>query len=385
MEKTTLDPERQEKAKEYARIHRRLFLVDMAWNGIYAFAWLLTGWSIGLKTYLLNLTTNIWIVVAGFVAVYGGIMAVLSLPLSYYSDFILPHRYEISNETIKGWISDRIKGLLISIPIGLIVIEIIYAVLRAYPQTWWLWAAGFLLLFTVILANLAPVLIAPIFNKYVPLGEEHAELAERLVRLAVRAGTKVQGVYKFDMSRRTKTANAGLTGIGNTRRIVLGDTMIDEFETDEIETVLAHELGHHVHKDIPVGIMINSVITLGGLYLASLGLNWGVGFFGFESSADIAALPLFTLVVGLYGFITMPLANVYSRWRERKADQYALEATNQGEAYASALIRMANQNLAEVDPEPWVEFFLHSHPALYKRIEMAKVYMITNNSNQQLQ
>jgi len=231
-----------------------------------------------------------------------------------------------------------------------------------------------LLFFNVILANLAPVLLLPLFYKFVPLEEDHDDLVTRLINLAEQAGTRVRGVYKFDMSRRTKAANAAITGLGNTRRIILGDTLIDEFTDDEIETVLAHELGHQVHHDIPIGIVVESVITLGGLYLASLVLQWGVVAFGFESVSDIAALPLFVLVIGIYGLLTMPLGNAYSRQQERRADEYALQTTGKGAAYASALTRLANQNLAEADPEPWVEKLLFSHPALSERIAMAKNY-----------
>jgi STE24 endopeptidase len=176
------------------------------------------------------------------------------------------------------------------------------------------------------------------------------------------------------MSRRTKAANAAIAGLGNTRRIILGDTLINEFTSDEIETVLAHELGHQVHRDIPIGILVDSVITLGGLYLASLVLEWGVVVFGFESISDVAAMPLLALVVGVYGLVTMPLENAYSRQRERRADEYALKLTGKGTAYASALTRLANQNLADADPEAWVEILLYSHPALNKRIAMAEDY-----------
>jgi len=193
----------------------------------------------------------------------------------------------------------------------------------------------------------------------------------------------VRGVYKFDMSSRTKAANAALTGLGNTRRILLGDTLIAEFTTEEIETVLAHELAHHVHKDIPIGILIESFTTLIGFYLASLALNWGVGVLGFQGPSDIAAMPLLMLVLGAYGLITMPLGNAFSRWRERRADQYALRTTAKGAAYASALIRLANQNLADADPEPWVEWLLYSHPSLGKRIRMAQssAQQMTNKLN----
>jgi STE24 endopeptidase len=372
MTEVTLDPGKQEQAREYAHIRRRMLVGDIALAGVYVVIWLVSGWSIDLRNYLLSLTTNEWLVVAGFVLVFGGIYFLIDLPLSYYSGYILPHRYELSNQSLIDWIIDTFKGVLVGGVLGLIVIEIIYFVLRISPDLWWFWAGLLLLFFNVILVNLAPVLLLPLFYKFVPLGEDHDHLVTRLINLAEQAGTRVRGVYKFDMSRRTKAANAAITGLGNTRRIILGDTLINEFTDDEIETVLAHELGHQVHHDIPIGIIVESVITLGGLYLASLVLQWGVVVFSFESVSDIAALPLFVLVLGIYGLVTMPLGNAYSRQRERRADEYALQATGKGAAYASALTRLANQNLAEADPEPWVEKLLYSHPALSERIAMAK-------------
>ncbi|MEA3351608.1 MAG: M48 family metallopeptidase [Chloroflexota bacterium] len=367
-----LNPQRQKKAKEYAKINRRFMILDLIIGIAFLLAWLLFDWSMELRNWTLILTTNNWLGIAAFGAVFGAAFYVINLPLSYYTGYIIPHRYEMSNQTIRGWLEDQVKSLLISIILGGLLLEIIYAVLRAAPETWWLWVGGIMLLFNVVLANLAPVLIFPLFYDFSPLGEEHADLAARLVQLAEQAGTHIKGVFKFDMSRRSKAANAGLTGLGSTRRIILGDTLLDEFSADEIETILAHELGHHVNKDIPIGMAIQTALTLGGLYLASLVLDWGVGYFGFYSVADIAALPLFGLVMGAYGLVTMPLGNGYSRWRERLADAYALKVTGKGEAYASALTRLADQNLADADPELWIEWLLHSHPALSKRIAMAK-------------
>ena len=374
MSEINIDPQRQEQAKRYARTNRRLMLLDLAIGAIYTLAWLLAGWSAALQTAISTWSSNPWLQVAVFAAIFGGIYTLINLPLSYYSGFILPHRFGMSNETASGWAVDQLKSLAVGVVLGGILIEVIYAVLRLSPDWWWLWVAGILLVFTVLLANLAPVVLMPIFYKFVPLGEEHADLVERLLRLAERAHTQVRGVFTFDMSRRTKAANAALTGLGNTRRIILGDTLIAEFTPAEIETVLAHELGHHAHKDIPVGIVLESVMTLVGLYLASLGLSWGVTYFGFSSVADVAAMPLLILVMGAYGLVTMPLGNAFSRWRERRADEYALRITENGSAYASALARLANQNLAEADPEPWVELLLYSHPSLKRRIAMAQAF-----------
>ncbi len=368
---TTLDPEKQKQAKQYARIRRRLWLVDTVFSALYFLAWIFFGWAISLREALSNLTTNQWLLVPLFVAIFGGILFVLNLPLSYYSGFVLPHRFGQSNQTLKGWVTDQVKGLAIGLPLGLIVIELMYLALRTAGELWWLWAAGGLLVFNVLLINLAPILIMPLFNKYVPLGEEHKDLADRLLKLAERANTKVRGVFKFDMSKRTKSANAALTGIGNTRRIIMGDTLINEFSPDEVETVLAHELGHHVNRDIPVLVTFGILSTTLGLYLASLGLNWAIDQFGFLSPADVAALPALALIFGAYDLLTMPLNNAVSRWRENMADDYALNSTGKNEAFASAFTRLANQNLGDVDPEKWVVFMFYSHPPLGERIAKA--------------
>ena len=378
MDYQTLDPQRQQQAKQYAKIRRQFMLLDLALGAVMLLIWLLAGWSFLLRDWIFSWTKNQWLAVVVFGSVFGAVFSLLDLPLSYYTGYVLPHRYQQSNQTLKGWWGDLIKSLLLSAVIGGFLLEVLYLILRTASYTWWLWTAGFLLLFNVILTNLAPVLLFPIFYKFLPLDEEHLDLQERLISLAEKAGTNVAGVYKFDMSRRTKAANAGLTGLGNTRRIILGDTLLEEFSTDEIETVLAHELGHHANHDIPLGMAVQTVITLGGLYLTSRGLSWGITRFGFESISDIAALPLFGLFLGLFGLITMPLSNGFSRWREQLADEFALQLTGKGFSFASALTRLSNQNLAEVDPEPWIEFFLHSHPALEKRILMAQSYKPEN-------
>ncbi len=375
METTEIDPERQKKAKEYARLSRRLMVVDLVVGGVYTIAWLVFGWSLSLRDSLAGITSSPLGLVALYAIIFGGVYLALNLPLAYYSEYILPHHYGLSTQSLGGWVGDQIKGLLISGALGLIILEIIYSILRAAPDTWWIWASIIMIVFTVLLAQLAPVLLMPLFNKFVPLGEEHADLAERLIRLAERVNTRVQGVYTFDMSRRTKAANAALTGLGGTRRIILGDTLISEFTPDEIETVLAHELGHQVNHDIWIMIVIQSALTAGGLFLASLGLRWGASAFGLPGPSDVAAFPVFALVIGLFGLVTMPLGNMLTRWRERKADEFALRLTGKAKDFASALTRLANQNLSDVDPEPWVEFLLYSHPALSKRIAMAEAYL----------
>ena len=150
------------------------------------------------------------------------------------------------------------------------------------------------------------------------------------------------------------------------------DTLLADYTAEEIETILAHELAHHTHRDVPIGIAVSVVETLIGLWLAGQVLSAGVAAFGFRDAADMAAFPLLVLILSLFGLIIMPLENAYSRWRERRADAYAIRATGNPRAFAHAMTRLANQNLAEAEPEAWVEFLLYSHPPIYKRIRMAE-------------
>jgi STE24 endopeptidase len=367
----TIDPARQAKAKEYARLHRRLFFVELAIDAVLTVAWLAFGWAAGLKIALFQVTTNDWLLVPAFAIVFFLSFQILELPLAYYSEFVLPHRYDQSNQSFAGWVKDQLLSAALIALIGLPVLEVVYWLLRVTGTSWWLWAAAGYVVFVVLISGLAPVVILPLFNKFVPLGPDHADLIERLKRLAEQSGTRVSGVFRFDMSQRTKAANAALTGIGRTRRIILGDTLLAEFTPDEVESVIAHELGHQVHRDIPIGIFVSSVITLLGLFIASLALSGGARALGFSGPADVGALPLLALTFGVFGLLTLPLNNAYSRWREVRADAYALEATQNPSAFAGAMTRLANQNLADADPEPWVVFLLYSHPPIRERLAMA--------------
>lgn len=367
-----LNPRRQRLAKEYARTQRRLGLAETLLSSAYIGVWLATGLAVALGSYLAGLQN--WVRIAALGAAIVAPLYVVTLPLAFYRGYKLPHKYEQGNQTVRDWWMDQLKALLISMLLGGFVLELLYWLLAWQPLTWWLWLGAALLLFNVLLTNLAPLVIVPIFFKLQPLGAEFGHLQQRLLALAAHAKARVRGVYTLNLSSRTKGANAALMGLGNTRRIVLGDTLLQEFTADEIETVMAHELGHHVNRDIPSGIVISSVLMLGGLYLAHLALQAGTQRLGYLDPADPITLPLLAAVLGIYQLLTGPLENAYSRWRERRADVYALQATANGSAYASALTRLANQNLSEVDPPLLVEALLYSHPALKSRIALALAF-----------
>lgn len=368
-----LDTFRQKQAKEYARLRRRLFLFDLFLAGSYTLAFFLTGFSIYLKESVLAISPDYYLALALYFATFAIGYGILQLPLEYYGGFLLPHRYRLSTQKLFGWVKDQIKGGILGLVLGTILIESIYLAINISPQWWWLLGGILLWFFTTVLAILGPLIILPIFWRLTPLPDP--ELVKRLEDLARRAGSKVQGVFTIDLSQRTTAANAALLGLGKTRRIVLGDTLYKDYTHDEIETILAHELGHHVHGDIPRGIVFQSLLTFGGLFLSQQVLNWGVTFFGFSGPEDIAAFPILALVLGGFMVITIPLGNTYSRARERAADEYALRNTGKAAAFMAAMTKLANQNLAEADPEPWAEFLLYSHPPIKKRLEHGRRFL----------
>lgn len=372
MAETVLDPERQRKAKEYARIRHRLLVADLALAAVYVLVLLLSGLSAWFKARLLFVTTQPLGVIALYFLAFSIVYGLLDFPLSYYGGYVLPHRYGLSTQSLRGWLADQAKGAALGLGIGLVAVEVMYYLLRAFPSIWWLLTGILFLFFTIVLANLAPLLIVPLFFKFRPL--EDKELVSRLISLAEKAGTRVRGVFTIDLSAKTTAANAALMGLGNTRRIVLGDTLMEEYDADEIETILAHELGHHVQGDVWRGIAVQTALTLVGLFLADCLLRWGVATFAFEGLADVAAFPLVAMAMGGLAVLSMPLANAYSRWREGLADQFSLEMTGKPQAFISSMTKLANQNLAEAEPEPWAEFLLYSHPAIGKRIQRAQSF-----------
>src|SRR6266446_7138440 len=297
---------------------------------------------------------------------------ILGLGMDYYS-FRLEHRYQLSNQKLRAWIWDEAKGFLLSVIVAGLLVELLYFIIREFPQYWWLIAwLGFLGV-TVLLAQLAPVVLFPIFYKFEPLQDE--ELKLRLVRLGERAGTRVRGVYKWHLSEKSKKANAALTGLGGTRRIILADTLLNNYSPDEIEAVFAHELGHHVYRHILKGIAVHAGVTFVGFWAANWALHYAVDrLHMFETLSDFANLPLLVLVTMLLSFLLLPALNAYSRFNERQADRYAFQSIARVGPFISSMNKLADQNLAERAPSRWVEWFFHSHPAISKRVQAAETW-----------
>jgi STE24 endopeptidase len=369
MPELELDPRRQEKASEYARLRHYLFFIDLALGVVFLLVILFSGLSSGLRNLLdFPLPARVALYFLVLILSYGA----LTFPLNIYSGFILPHRYGLSNQGLRSWFADELKGLLLAFTLGVALLIVIYLFLDAFPSAWWLLAFALVVLVSVILTRLAPVLVLPLFFKVVPLSD--AELRERLLRLAERSQTRIKDVFQINFSSKTSAGNAMLAGWGGTRRIILSDTVLQSYTPDEIEVVTAHELGHHCHGDIPRLIVVQSVLMLLGFYLVNLVLNWAVPVLDLESISDIAAFPLFVLVLAAFTLILSPVANAYSRRVEEAADNYALTATANPEAFASMLTKLTDQNLSESQPSKWVEIMFYDHPTYSRRMELVRLY-----------
>jgi STE24 endopeptidase len=369
----TAVPTDSPESQSYNRVKRWLGIADFGLGLLLLVLLLTTGWSGTLRDLALRGAPQTYsIALFLYVLILILISKVLGAPLEYYG-FRLEHRYHLSNQRLRSWLWDEFKGLLLGLVLATVVVELIYGLIRHVPQYWWLvaWVA-FLGLF-VLLAQLAPVVLFPIFYKFEPM--ENEELRKRLVLLSERAGTRVRGVYKWKLSEKSKKANAALTGLGATRRIILADTLLDHYSNDEIEAVLAHELGHHVHRHIFKSILVQAGITFLGFWLANEVLRYAVDRGNlFETMHDFANLPLLVLVATVLSFLLMPALNAYSRFNERQADRYCFQSVASVEPFISSMNKLAEQNLAEKTPSRGVEWFFHSHPAIAKRVAAAEAW-----------
>jgi STE24 endopeptidase len=372
-EGTSLLPADSPEARRYNRTKRWLGVADFAIGSVFLIALLVTGWTGTLRDMALRMGfENYPLAVFLYVFMLLFVSKVLSIGLEYYG-FRLEHRYHLSNQRMRSWAWDEIKGWLVGLVLATIVVEVLYSIIRQSPEHWWLIAWGVFLLLFVLLAQVAPVVLFPIFYKFEPLDNE--DLKQRLTRLGERAGTRVRGVYKWHLSEKSKKANAALTGLGATRRIILADTLLDNYSPDEIEAVLAHELGHHVHRHILKSIFMQAGITLFGFWAANQVLHWAIDKHGvFETLSDFANLPLLVLVSTVMSLALMPALNAYSRYNERQADRYAFKSIASVDPFISSMNKLASQNLAERTPSKWVELLFHSHPAISKRVEAAKAW-----------
>ena len=334
----------------------------------------------GLKNPFINLASvsqNIYIRFLLFIFAIEILFSIIKFPFDYYADFIVEHRFNLSNQTFSKWLLRKLKAALIGSMIGVVLLIAFYFLLVNSPKMWWLLFAAFYFLFQILAAQLFPTVILPMFYKLKPLsnnvtpsGVEGNKLHSRLNTLVERFGYRMSGVFSFDLSRETRKANAALTGLGRSRKIIISDTLLENFSNDEIEVVLAHELGHLVKHHMMKGISISGAASLIGLYIVAQ-------IYSVYTAAlhvlpyNLEAIPFLALVLTIFGVIAMPLGNLYSRKIEHEADLFALSTTGMKKEFAESMRKLGRLNLTPENPPAWIEKIFFSHPSIGARIRAA--------------
>ena len=363
----------QSRSQTYSRTRERLALISTATSLAGGVLFVTTGMARALNHKLLRRRPTRTERVRYQTALSIGSW-VSGLPLAYYSGFVIEKRFGLSNQTRGSWAADQIKAESMSLPVQIALVEGMQWTMRRWPRHWWLVISGAAIPLTSLLMFLFPVLIAPRFNRYEPLKD--LDLSKRLSALAERSDLSVAEILQMDMSRRTSKANAFFAGIGKSKRIVVSDTMLDMFTHEEIETVVAHEAGHQVNRDLWRNIAASSLLTLAVAGATDFAgrriLTARPGLVGTSDLGDPRAIAVIGISFGIAGTLLTPLQLAHSRWIERRTDKFALDLTRNGEAYASALEKLAEANLADPDPPRWVTLLMHSHPPITERVAAAR-------------
>jgi len=333
-----------------------------------------TGLSKALENVASTVSANSYVTLIGFLLLFGILEGLVTFPVRFLSAFALEHRFRLSNQSLGAWLWESLKGSLVGAAIGLPLALGFYASLTMVGSLWWVPVGGLVFLISVVLARIAPTLIFPLFYRFEAVHD--TRLRDRLLALGEKVGVSIEGVFVFNMSKTTKKANAAFTGIGRSKRIILGDTLVANFTDEEIETVFAHELGHYKLRHLWVMLLVGFLSTFVGLAACAWAYDALLPVFGFAGRTSIAGLPLLGLLLSAYSLATLPLTNMLSRAHERAADRYAVRLTDRPHAFVHALRKLAFLNLAELEPPRLIEFLFHSHPSLQRRIQAVEGSML---------
>lgn len=364
-----LDTQRQQKASQYNKLMRRLLFSELGISIALLLFLLFSGLSVKVAQFLVfppPLSAALYLLIL----VFG--LGIIVMPLSYYHDFILPHRFGLSHQKLSSWLADEAKILALGLLLGVSLIMATYWLIEYFPTLWWLIAWVIVLLVSVILTWLAPTILISLFFKLEPL--QDGELKQRLMCLFQRAGVNIKDIFVANVSSKSTMANAMLGGFGKTRRIITSDTMLEEYSPEEVEVALAHELGHHRHHDIVKLFSVQSAAFLLGFYLTNLALKAGVVLFPYYAISDIAGLPWLIMVLGAFFLILRPPLNWYSRRIELEADKTALELSDNPEGFINLMTKLTDQNLSEATPRGWAKFLFYDHPSYSERVRLAQEY-----------
>jgi STE24 endopeptidase len=366
----------EDKAARFHRLSRRAAWLSLALNAGVMAALIPGGMSLVLRDAAVAIAgagSSSPLTVAVFTVLLVLLIETAVAPLDFYRTFVLERRYGLSSLPFRMWLIDRSKGLLLGLLLAIGAAVIVYAAMVRWPRGWWAASAIVFIAAMLIVARLMPVLLLPIFYRFKPVDRE--ELRVRLAALSARAGVAVLGVYEWGLGEKTRRANAALVGTGRSRRILLSDTLLEAYSDDEIEVILAHELGHHAHRDIRNGLAIESTLIVAGFAIAAGALRTMWPVLGLEGLADVAGLPMLVLVGGALSLLMRPALNALSRRNEHRADRFALRLTERPDAFESAMRRLAAHNLAEERPSAATLWLFHTHPSFEQRIRSARAFL----------
>jgi STE24 endopeptidase len=368
-----------DKTKEYSAIKHRIALINIFLAPLLLWIFLITDTPTYCKNVSQLISHNDYVNLIIFYVLMGALYYAINLPLEFYSGFLLEHRFSLSNQTLKGWAAREAKKNIIAFIISAPLVAALYAFLKSDPLHWWLWTALLWFSVSIILAKFAPVIIVPLFYKYSPLKD--AVLENRMNRLVSKVGFKAGGVYELNISKDTKKANAALLGLGRQKRIVLCDTLISNFNHDEIESVMAHELGHHKLNHMWKLIISGGILTFITFFFANgifLKLHC---FFGYNLLYDYESIVLIYFAATALNALFIPIANAFSRRLEKAADEFSLKTTGNVGAFMSTMKKLGEQNLADVNPGRIYEIMLYDHPPISRRISFAESFKNSSQNN----
>jgi STE24 endopeptidase len=358
-------------ARRYHRQQLGLTLADLALSAALLVGWSVSGAAARLAAMLdARFDAPPAAVVAAMTLAVGGTQMLLTFPLDVAAGFLLPRRAGLSTQSFRAWLADRAKALAIGGVLGVLAVEVVYALLRWSDAWWWLWAGAVLAGGAVLLTAVVPIWLVPIFYRLTPL--QDPALRARLLALAERMRVRAAEVAVADFSRKGRVANAAVVGLGRTRRILISDTLVGAFPPEEVEVVLAHELGHHAGGHVAKGLLLQSVLIVATLWAADRALRAGTAALGLAGPADPAGLPYLLLVLTGLGFLVTPVAAAWSRRLEQEADRVALEVTRAPDAFIAAMERLGRLNLAERRPGRLRQLLFATHPSLEARIAVGR-------------
>jgi len=369
-----IDREKQRRAKKYHRDNLKVSIISYIISAI--FLLILLNFQISKNfVLLLNGFTNarFFLILLYFTGLYV-VYSIISFPLAYIDGYIIEHNYGFSKQNFKAWFNDWLKSFFISFILGVLIFEVIYLITNISPNLWWLWLSIVLILFSVVLANLFPVLILPLFYKTTPI--ENEALKKRITEICRQAKINIQGIFSINLSSKSTKANAAVVGLGNTKRILLGDTLIADYTEDETISALTHEIAHYREHHMWWLILWQSLITLVMFYIFYLIHPNFYKFAGFEKISEVAGFPLFTIIFAVLSFIFKPLTSAISRYYECRADKGTLNLTKNPDAFINLMAKFCNKQLIIAYPNPFIEWYKYSHPSPGNRITFAENWQI---------